>query len=106
MERFADRFRSEMAANPHFWRDFNQNAPICRNMIEGVQRFWADHQFEEIGRRLEQASAERRAEIEQLNQKKEQIQKSKEGINNALIYGLRQIRDAIKKYGDPSPPPE
>jgi hypothetical protein len=95
MKSYAERLRSEMDANPRFWRDFNQDAPIYRNMIEGVHRFWADHHFEEIGRRMEQASAERRSAIEQLNQKKEQIQKSKEGLNNAL----KNIKTRFGKLG-------
>jgi len=53
-------------------------------MIEGAHRFYADHHFEEIGRRMEESLAARQAEVEQLNQKKNQIQKSKEGLNNAL----------------------
>ena len=95
MKRQADRFRTEMTANPRFWRDFNQNAPIYKNMIEGAHRFYADHHFEEIGRRMEESSAARRAEVDQLNQKKEQIQKSKEGLNNAL----KNIKTRFGKLG-------
>jgi hypothetical protein len=65
MKKYAERIRSEMTANPSFWRDFNQNAPIYQSMIEGVHRFWADHQFEEIGRRMEQAAAACKAGVEQ-----------------------------------------
>jgi cell division protein FtsL len=95
MKRQADRFRTEMTANPGFWRDFNQNAPIYKNMIEGAHRFYADHHFEEIGRRMEESSAARRAEVDQLNQKKDQIQKSKEGLNNAL----KNIKTRFGKLG-------
>ena len=95
MKRQADRFRTEMTANPSFWRDFNQNAPIYKNMIEGAHRFYADHHFEEIGRRMEESSAARRAEVDQLNQKKDQIQKSKEGLNNAL----KNIKTRFGKLG-------
>ena len=95
MKRQADLFRTEMTANPSFWRDFNQNAPIYKNMIEGAHRFYADHHFEEIGRRMEESSAARRAEVDQLNQKKDQIQKSKEGLNNAL----KNIKTRFGKLG-------
>ena len=63
MKRQADRFRTEMTANPRFWRDFNQNAPIYKNIIEGAHRFYADHHFEEIGRpmRMPQLHARRRS---------------------------------------------
>jgi TRAP-type C4-dicarboxylate transport system permease small subunit len=64
-------------------------------MVAGVHRFWADHHFEEIGRRMEQAAAARQSEAEQLNQKKEQIQKGKEGLNNAL----KNIKTRFGKLG-------
>ena len=95
MQGYTDRFRTEMAADPGFWRGFNRDAPIYKSMIEGVRRFWADHHFEEIERRMEDASAARRAEVEQLNQKKSQIQKSKEGLNNAL----KNIKTRFGKLG-------
>jgi hypothetical protein len=95
MQRYTDRFRTEMAANPGFWRGFNRDAPIYKSMIEGVQRFYADHHFEEIGRRMEESLAARQAEVEQLNQKKDQIQKSKEGLNNAL----KNIKTRFGKLG-------
>jgi len=95
MKKYAERFRSEMTTNPSFWRNFNQKAPIYQSMIEGVHRFWSDHQFEEIGRRMEQAAAASQAEVEQLNQKKEQIQKGKEGLNNAL----KNIKTRFGKLG-------
>jgi hypothetical protein len=95
MKRQADRFRTEMTANPSFWRDFNQHASIYKNMIEGAQRFYADHHFEEIGRRMGESSDARRAEVDQLNQKKDQIQKSKEGLNNAL----KNIKTRFGKLG-------
>ena len=60
MKRQADRFRTEMTANPSFWRDFDRNAPIYKSMIEGAHRFYADHHFEEIGRRMEESLAARR----------------------------------------------
>ena len=95
MKRHADRFRTEMTANPSFWRNFDRNAPIYKSMIEGVHRFYADHHFEEIGRRMEESLAARQAEVEQLNQKKDQIQKSKEGLNNAL----KNIKTRFGKLG-------
>ena len=95
MKRYAERFRTEMTATPGFWRNFNQNTPIYQSMIEGAHRFWADHHFEEIGRRMEGAAAARRAEVEQLNQKKDQIRKSKEGLNNAL----KNIKTRFGKLG-------
>ena len=95
IKRHADRFRVEMTANPGFWRGFNQNAPIYKSMIDGAHRFHVDHHFEEIGRRMEEASAARQAEVEQLNQKKDRIQKSKEGLNNAL----KNIKTRFGKLG-------
>jgi hypothetical protein len=95
MQKHAERIRSRMAATPGFWKDFNQQAPIYQSMIEGVHRFWADHQFEEIGRRMEQAAAAGRAGVEQLNQKKEQIQKGRESLNNAL----KSIKTRFGKLG-------
>jgi hypothetical protein len=95
MKRYADRFRTEMTANHGFWRNFDRNAPIYKSTIEAAHRFYADHHFEEIGRRMEESSAARRAEVEQLNQKKDQIQKSKEGLNNAL----KNIKTRFGKLG-------
>jgi len=95
MKTYAERFRSEIAANSRFWGDFNQNAPIYQSLVAGVHRFWADHQFEEIGRRMEQAAAARQSEVEQLNQKKEQIQKGRESLNNAL----KNIKTRFGKLG-------
>ena len=84
-----------MTANPSFWRNFDRNAPIYKSMIEGAHRFYADHHFEEIGRRMEESLAARQAEVAQLNQKKDQIQKSKEGLNNAL----KNIKTRFGKLG-------
>jgi TRAP-type C4-dicarboxylate transport system permease small subunit len=95
MNDLSDRFKREMAADSSFWRNFNQNAPIYQSLIEGVHRFWSDHRFEAIGQRMEAAASARRAEIEQLNQKKAQIQKSKEGLNNAL----KNIKTRFGKVG-------
>ena len=95
MKKVAERFRSEMAANPRFWREFNRDTPVYQSMVAGVHRFWADHQFEEIGRRMEQAAESRRAEIAQLNQKKEQIQKGRESLNSAL----KNIKTRFGKLG-------
>jgi hypothetical protein len=44
---------------------------------------------------MEQAVAASKAEVEQLNQKKEQIQKGKEGLNNAL----KNIKTRFGKLG-------
>ncbi len=95
VKRYGDRFRNEMTANPSFWRGFNRDAPIYKSMIDGAHRFYADQHFEEIGRRMEDATAARRAEVDQLNQKKDQIQKSKEGLNNAL----KNIKTRFGKLG-------
>lgn len=95
MKRYADRARAEMAANPRFWREFNRDAPIYRNMVDGVHRFWADHRFEEIGRRMEEAAAGWRADVEKHNLRKAEIQKSKEGLNNAL----KNIKTRFGKLG-------
>jgi hypothetical protein len=64
-------------------------------MVAGVQRFWVDHQFEEIGRRMEQAAEAGRVKFEQLNEKKAQIQKGKEDLNNAL----KNIKTRFGKIG-------
>jgi hypothetical protein len=95
MQRYTDRFRTEMTANPSFWRNFDRNASIYKSMIEGAHRFYADHHFEEIRRRMGESLAARQAEVEQLNQKKDQIQKSKEGLNNAL----KNIKTRFGKLG-------
>ena len=95
MKKLAERARSEMASNPRFWREFNQNAPVYRSMVDGVHQFWADHRFEEIGRRMEEAASVWRADVEKLNNKKEEIQKSKEGLNNAL----KNIKTRFGKLG-------
>jgi hypothetical protein len=95
LKKYTEQFRSEMAANPSFWREFSHNAPIYKHMIDGAHRFWADHQFEEIGHKMEQAAAARRFEVEELNKKKEQIQKGKESLNNAL----KNIKTRFGKLG-------
>jgi hypothetical protein len=84
-----------MAANPGFWRDFSPNSPVYRDMVEGVHRFWAEHQFEEIERRMETAATAWRTDIETLNKKKDAIQKSREGLNNAL----KNIKTRFGKLG-------
>lgn len=90
-----EQIRSEMATNPGFWRDFSQKSPIYQNMVAGVHRFWVDHQFEEIGRRMAQAAEAGRVKFEQLNEKKAQIQKGKEDLNNAL----KNIKTRFGKIG-------
>ena len=95
LKMFAERIRGEMAANPMFWKNFNQSSPLYQSVVAAVHRFWADHQFEEIGHRMEQAAAERQSEVEQLNQKKEQIQKGRESLNNAL----KNIKTRFGKLG-------
>lgn len=95
MRRHAERAKAEMAANPGFWRGFSPDSPVYRDMVEGVHRFWAEHQFEEIERRMETAATAWRADIETLNKKKDAIQKSKEGLNNAL----KNIKTRFGKLG-------
>ena len=82
-------------SHARFLAVFQSEYPIYQSMIEGVHRFWADHHFEEISRRMEDAAAAHRAEAEQLNQKKDQIRKSKEGLNNAL----KNIKTRFGKLG-------
>ncbi len=95
LKRFVERFRNEMATNPRFWRNFNENAPIYQSMVEGAHRFWVDHHLEGIGRRMEAAADARQAETEKLNQEKDQIKKSKEGLNSAL----KDIKTRFGKLG-------
>jgi hypothetical protein len=95
MKRFAEQFKSEIAANPRFWRDFNQSAPIYQSMTEAVHQFWANHQFEEIGRRMEEATAARQGEVEKLNQKKAQLQKRQDQLNSSL----KNIKTRFGKIG-------
>lgn len=95
IRKHAERIRAEMAANPTFWREFNQNSPLYRSMVEGVHRFWADHHFEEIGRRMEGAATAWREDAKILDEKKQAIQKQKESLNNAL----KNIKTRFGKLG-------
>jgi cell division protein FtsB len=95
MRKHAEQARAEMAANPNFWLEFNQGSPIYRSMVDGVHRFWADHRFEEISRRMEESAAGWRVGVEKLNKKKEDIQKSEESLNNAL----KNIKTRFGKLG-------
>lgn len=95
MRKHEEQARAEMVANPNFWLEFNQGSPIYRSMVEGVHRFWADHRFEEISRRMEESAAGLRVGVEKLNKKKEDIQKSEESLNNAL----KNIKTRFGKLG-------
>ncbi len=95
IKKSTEQIRSEMATNPGFWRNFSQKSPIYQKMVAGVHRFWVDHQFEEIGRRMEEAAEAGRVAFEQLNQKKVKIQKGKEDLNNTL----KNIKTRFGKIG-------
>ena len=86
-----------MTANPGFWRKFRPERPDPQEYDRGGAGtpVHADHHIEEIGRRMEESMSARQAEVEQLNQKKDQIQKSKEGLNNAL----KNIKTRFGKLG-------
>ena len=95
IQRHIERIKSEMAANPKFWRDFNQDSAVYLSMVQGVQRFWTEHQFEEIGRRMEQAASLGQTEIEQLNQKKAKIANERDNLNKML----KDIKTRFGKIG-------
>jgi hypothetical protein len=91
----AEQFRKDIAADPAFWRNFNQNSPLYRRMMEGADRFWADHKFEEMGRKMEADTDNLRGEVDQLNQKQDQIRK-RQGV---LSSKLKNIKTRFGKIG-------
>jgi hypothetical protein len=64
-------------------------------MVEDANRFWAEHQFEEIGDQMAQEIDSMQATEEELNQKKEQIQKRREDLNSAF----KNIKTRFGKFG-------
>jgi len=79
-----ERARKEMAADPTFWMDFNQASPIYRSIIEGAQQFLISHDFEGIRNRMAQEAESLQMDVDRLNQKKADIQKRKNELNNSL----------------------
>jgi len=91
----AEQFDSKMSADPGFWRDFDQNSPFYQRMIEDANRFWTEHQFEEIGNKMAQEIIAMQTAEEELDQKKTQIQKRKEDLNSAF----KNIKTRFGKFG-------
>ena len=91
----ADQFESRISVDPGFWRNFDRNSPLYQRMIEDANRFWTEHQFEEIGDQMAQEIESMQAAEEELNQKKEQIQKRKEDLNSAF----KNIKTRFGKFG-------
>jgi cell division protein FtsL len=91
----ADQFESRISVDPGFWRNFDRNSPLYQRMIEDANRFWTEHQFEEIGDQMAQEIDSMQAAEEELNQKKEQIQKRREDLNSAF----KNIKIRFGKFG-------
>ncbi len=87
--------RKQMSSDPTFWVDFNEDSPIYRSMVEGAQRFWVSHNFEEIGQRMAQETESLRSDVDQLNQKKKDINKRKDELHNSL----KNIKTRFGKIG-------
>ena len=91
----AEQFESKMSADPGFWRNFDKNSPLYKRMTEDVNRFWTEHQFEEIGNNMAQEMVLMQNAEEELNQKKTQIQKRKEDLDSAF----KNIKTRFGKFG-------
>jgi cell division protein FtsL len=91
----ADQFESRISADPGFWRNFDRNSPLYQRMVEDTNRFWTEHQFEEIGDQMVQEIDSMQAAEEELNQKKEQIQKRREDLDSAF----KNIKTRFGKFG-------
>ena len=85
----------QLTANPGFWKDFDENAPLYKRMVEGAQRFWDDLRFEEIGLKMEQAATEQREAANKLNRKQERIKQREEELNNTF----KNIKTRFGKFG-------
>ena len=75
--------------------NFNEDSPIYRSMVEGAQRFWVNHNFEEIGQKMAQETESLRSDVDQLNQKKKDINKRKDELHNSL----KNIKTRFGKIG-------
>ena len=95
MQNLLEQSQSKMSSDPTFWKDFNEDSPIYRSMVEGAQRFWVNHQFEEIGQRMAQETKSLRSDVDQLNQNKEDIKKRKD----ELLNSLKNIKTRFGKIG-------
>jgi hypothetical protein len=91
----ADQFESRISANPGFWRNFDRNSPLYQSMVEDANRFWTEHQFEEIGDQMVQEIDSMQAAEEELNQKNEQIQRRREDLDSAF----KNIKTRFGKFG-------
>jgi cell division protein FtsL len=91
----ADQFESRISTDPGFWRNFDRNSPLYQSMVEDANRFWTEHQFEQIGDQMAQEIDSMQAAEEELNQKKEQIQKRREDLNSAF----KNIKTRFGKFG-------
>ena len=95
MQNLLEQSQSKMSSDPTFWKDFNEDSPIYRSMVEGAQRFWVSHQFEAIGQRMAQETESRRSDVDQLNKNKEDIKKRKD----ELLNSLKNIKTRFGKIG-------
>ena len=94
-ERLVVMFKEGVAADPEFWKNFDETSPLYKRMVAGVHRFWNDNRFEEIGNKMAQAVAEKRETVLNLNQKQEQIKKREEELNSTL----KNIKTRFGKFG-------
>ena len=88
-------FDQQLSANPGFWKNFDENAPLYKRMVERTKRFWNDNRFEEIGHKMEQAATERQEAVEKLNQRQEQNKKREEELNKTF----KNIKTRFGKFG-------
>ena len=95
MQDLLEQSRKKMAADPTFWKDFNQDSPIYRSMVEGAHQFWVNHNFEEIEDKMRQETESLQNDVQALNQKKEGIQKREEELNGRL----KNIKTRFGKVG-------
>ena len=91
----ADQFENKLSTEPGFWKNFDQNSPLYQRMIEDMNRFWNNHNFDEIGDQMKQEIVAMQTAEEELNRKKGQIQKRKEGLDSAF----KNIKTRFGKFG-------
>ena len=94
-ERLVLMFREGVAADPEFWKNFDETSPLYKRMVDGVHRFWNDNRFEEIGKKMAQAATEKRETVEKLNQRQEQIKKRETELNSTF----KNIKTRFGKFG-------
>jgi prefoldin subunit 5 len=79
-----EQFRREISADPTFWMNFGKDSPVYLSMVAGAQHFWDDHQLEKLLQQMTRKAESLRADVDQLNQKKTDIQKRKDELSNSL----------------------